>query len=237
MKSYYCLYFIFLTTISFSQQKTRAYLFAGEGSDERIFSKIKLDSSFETVSINFPVPGKRTSMTDYSRIISKQIDTSGPYIFIGVSLGGMICTELADYMKPEKIIIISSAKCRSVLPSRYKFMKILPLNKLIPKSVVKFEGRVLQPIVEPDRNKNKATFKSMMKNKNKTFMKRTVNMIINWDRQVYSDKIVHIHGTNDHTLPIKNIKTNYIIKNGSHMITLTRGDEINTLINSILQNN
>ncbi len=218
----------------FRQPTIKVYLFPGEGSDERIFSKLKLAPHFQILPVHFPIPGKGNSMEEYAAIISKQIDTTGTYVFISVSLGGMICTELADMLNPSKIIIISSAKCRNELPALYRFMSVIPINKIVPAGVIKFGAKVLQPVVEPDRNKNKATFKSMMENKNKTFIKRTVNMIINWKRQTYSNKIIHIHGSNDHTLPLKNIQADYIIKEGSHMMTLTRGDELNDLIISIL---
>ena len=221
--------------ITSAQNVTNVYFFPGQGSDERLFSKIKLDSNFRTIYITYPVPERKTTLTEYAIIISKQIDTSQKFILVGVSLGGMICTELADNFKPEKIIIISSAKCRKELPFRYRFQKVIPLNKLIPKRIIKIGAQVLQPIVEPDRKKNKAVFKSMLKSKTPKYYKRTVNMIINWDRKTYSEKIIHIHGTKDHTIPIRNVKYNYKIDKGSHMMTLTRGEEINELMKTILK--
>jgi hypothetical protein len=60
-------------------------------------------------------------------------------------------------------------------------------------------------------------------------------MIIRWKRTSNVKTIVHIHGTNDHTIPIRNVKNpNYIIENGSHMMTLTRANEISTLLNKEL---
>jgi pimeloyl-ACP methyl ester carboxylesterase len=231
------LFFVLLLNLRhslFSNTITTVYLFPGQGSDERLFSKIKLDSTFRIVNVVYPVPEKGTTMNQFAHVISKQIDTSGNYIFIGVSLGGMLCTEMADFMHPEKIIIISSAECSKELPFRYRFQKTIPLNKIIPKRLMKWGAQVLQPIVEPDRKKDKAVFKSMLKNKSPLYYKRTVDMIINWDRKKGNSSIIHIHGTNDHTIPIRNVKTDYTIKDGSHMMTLTRGDEINNIIRSIL---
>ena len=235
MKRVLLLLFLQLTQIVISQNITFVYFFPGQGSDERLFSKIKLDSNFRLIYIAYPVPEKRTTLKEYANVISKQIDTNQTYIFIGVSLGGMICTELADIFKPQKIIIISSAKCRKELPFRYRFQKTIPINKIIPGGLIKVGAQILQPIVEPDRKKDKAVFKSMLKSKSPKYYKRTVNMIINWDRKNYNDKIIHIHGTKDHTIPIRNVKVNYRIDKGSHMMTLTRGDEINELIKSILE--
>ena len=51
--------------------------------------------------------------------------------------------------------------------------------------------------------------------------------------EVVDQEFIHIHGTNDHTLPFKHIKPNYIIKGGSHMMTLTRGEEMSALLNRL----
>ncbi len=219
---------------AFSKETTTVYLFPGEGSDERIFSKIHFDSNYRVVHIVLPTPVKGTTMQQYAKIISSQIDTNGKYIFIGVSLGGMLCCELADYMQPEKIIIISSAKSCKELPFRYTFQKLVPLNKIVPKSWIKSGARFLQPLVEPDRKLHAAVFNSMLDSKNPDYYKRTVDMILNWNRKKSSDNIIHIHGTNDHTIPVKNVKADFKIKDGSHMMALTRGEEINLLIHKIL---
>lgn len=212
------------------------YLFPGQGSDERIFEEIKLEPHYRIINVVYPVPEANTSLKDFALQIGKQVDTSRRYIFIGVSLGGMISSELAEMMKPEKVIIISSAKCRDELPLRYKFQKKIPVYKLVPKAMIKMGAQILQPIVEPDRKKNKDTFKSMLGKKDKLYLKRTVGMIINWEKKTYNNKIIHIHGTNDHTLPYRKVKANYKVNKGSHMMTLTKGQEINLLINKILQN-
>lgn len=234
MRIFFLLIFFSMTHSAFSKNATTVYLFPGEGSDERIFSKIKFDTNYRVVYITLPTPVKGASMKDFARVISAQIDTNGKFIFIGVSLGGMLCAELADYMHPEKIIIISSAKSCKELPFRYRFQKIIPINKIVPKGMIKSGARFLQPIVEPDRKLHEAVFNAMLKSKNPDYYKRTVDMILNWKREKSNEKIIHIHGTNDHTIPIRNVKANYTIANGSHMMTLTRGDEINLLIQKIL---
>jgi pimeloyl-ACP methyl ester carboxylesterase len=173
-------------------------------------------------------------MREYAHLLSAQIDTSKNYILVGVSLGGMICSELMDFLKPEKTILISSAKSRKEFPLRYRFQKTFPLYKIVPRSLLKFGAQLLQPVVEPDRNKCKAIFKSMLRSKSPEYYKRTIDMILNWNREESAEKIIHIHGTNDHTIPIRNVTPTHQVENGSHLMTLTRGDEINKLLLSIL---
>lgn len=217
-----------------NKYKGTIYFFPGQGSDERLFEKIDPDSAYTYVYISYPVPDKKESLHNFAQRLSAQIDTTKPYVFIGVSMGGMIISELCDHMHPEKAIIISSAKCREELPFRYKFQKAIPLYKIFPAAVIKGGAKMLQPIVEPDRKKYKSIFKSMLSAKNKLYMKRSVGLIINWNKNNYSGKIIHIHGTKDHTLPLRKVKCNYVVQKGSHMMALTRGEEINELIKKIL---
>ncbi len=233
MRTFFLILFLtFATKYTYSQ--TNVYLLPGEGSDYRIFEKIRLDTNYKIIYIKLPTPNKGATMREYSTQIANQIDTSKKFILIGVSFGGMLCVEMADYLRPEKVIIISSAKSIKELPFTYRFQKAIPINKLTPAYIIKAGAKILQPIYEPDRNNNKETFKTMLNSHDKIYFKRTVNMIIGWKRKNYSSKIIHIHGENDHTIPIRNVKENYKIKNGSHMMTLTRGDEINCLLLKIL---
>ena len=173
-------------------------------------------------------------MKDFAESLIPLIDQDAPFILIGVSLGGMICTELADTLHPEKTILISSAKAWFELPGHYTFMRKLHLDRLIPKGMVKTGARVLQGIVEPDRKQDPETFKDMLKKKDPLYLKRTGQMIINWEREKYPQSIVHIHGDADNTIPLRNVQCDYVVQKGSHMMALTRADEISMIISEIL---
>jgi pimeloyl-ACP methyl ester carboxylesterase len=210
------------------------YLFPGQGSDERLFKHLELPAGYDTVHISYPVPDKHETLAEYAMRFIEEIDLSTPYILVGVSLGGMICTELSDTLSPLRTILISSAKSTHELPGRYTFQKHFRLNRIIPKRMTKGGARLLQGIVEPDRKHDKKTFKDMLKAKDPLYLKRTVDMIINWERTTYPDKIIHIHGNKDHTIPIKNVQYEYLIEEGSHMMMITRAGEINQIIDHIL---
>lgn len=221
----------FISVISFGQTPKTIYLFPGQGSDKRLFDSLAFDAKYKIKHIDYGMPEKGLKLKQFAKILAQQIDTTQPFVLIGVSFGGMICCELNEILNPEKVIIISSAKNNHELPMRYKFQKSVPLYKIFPAAVLARSARILQPIVEPDRNKQKETFKSMLGAKKPQYVKRTIAMIMTWDRTSNSKKIVHIHGTNDHTLPFRNVKPNHIVVNGSHMMTLTRAKEINILLN------
>lgn len=214
---------------------TIIYLFPGQGADERLFSALKFDDGYKVVHIVYPEPRQGETMASFAEVIKQQIDLNGKYVFVGVSLGGMIISELATITNPQQVILISSAKCRDELPRLYRLQGRLRINKAVPGSLTRYGAIFLQGIVEPDSWSNREIFQDMIKKKTPTYFKRTVNMIVNWDRKSPIENVVHIHGTGDHTLPIRFVKPDYVVEGGSHMMVLTRGEEINKLINEILQ--
>jgi len=218
------------------QQKTTIYCFPGQGSDVRLFDSIQVDTTiFKLEFIEYGTPDKGMDMKGFAYSLIHRIDTLHPYILLGVSLGGMICVELNEILNPQKTIIISSAKNRSELPLRYRFQKAVPVYRLIPKSLLLAGAKMMQPLVEPDRKKNKETFKSMLHTKSAVYMKRTIHLLIQWEREEIKKKVYHIHGDNDHTLPLKKIQNpDFIVENGSHMMTLTRGTEISRILNQLM---
>lgn len=217
-------------------EKKNIYLIPGQGADERLYKNLKLDTSiFKIHHIKYEIPYKEEDLKAYALRLSKQIDATKEFYLIGVSLGGMIATEINEILKPKRVIIISSAKCRGELPGQYTFQKKIPVYKIVPKGVIKQASFIMQPLVEPDRKNEKETCVAMLKAKDPTFLKRTVGMIVNWDRTTYDPNIIHIHGNNDHTINIKKVDYTYLIENGSHMMMLTRADEITEIIMSVIE--
>jgi pimeloyl-ACP methyl ester carboxylesterase len=227
-------FFLLAYTTNAYGQKPIIYLIPGQGSDSRIFSETNLGDEYEIRHIELWTPYENMSLETYARWLSVQIDTSTYFSLIGVSLGGMIATEMSTFLNPDKVIIISSAKNKQELPRRYTFQKWIPIYQIVPNRLAKKGAQILQPIVEPDRNNRKDIFVKMLKDKDPYFLDRTIAMIIMWDREKSPKGIIHIHGDNDHTIPYSNVAYDYLIKDGSHMMTLTRSAEINTLLVSIL---
>lgn len=236
MKLIFTLFYVLVFTFCMSQTKKTIYLFPGQGADARIFDSLSIDNSFHTKIVEYGIAEKDMSMATFAKQLSSEIDTSQPFILIGVSLGGMICVELSEILQPEKTIIISSVKNRNELPFRYKFQKAIPIYKLFPGKMLLIGAKILQPIVEPDRNKNKETFKQMLASKDALYMKRSIGLIINWERKINTKKVYHVHGAKDHTLPYRKIVApDFTVKKGSHMMTLTRAAEVSSILNDILK--
>lgn len=229
-------FYFFLPTFIMAQidQEKIIYLIPGQGSDERLFQNIEIEN-YEIRHIKFEVPEKKATMSRYAEQLAAQIDTTTRYSIIGVSLGGMLAIEMSKNMNPEEVILIASAKTVDEIPKLYKFFKKLPVHLLLGGRFYKFWTIALQPLYEPMPKEDQKMWRSMMKEKNPKFMKRAVRCIVGWDNEEYDkDKTLHIHGTKDKTLPLKNIKDPVVIENGTHVMTLINGKEISGIINKWL---
>ncbi|MDQ3110884.1 MAG: alpha/beta hydrolase [Bacteroidota bacterium] len=239
MKHLLVLFFIFFSLAELHASDSckvirRVYMIPGQGSDSRIFKNITIEGK-EVVLLEWVMPEKNETMNSLARRMAAQIDTTVPFAIVGVSLGGMVACEMNLFLNPQKVIIISSAGERNEIPLRYRFMKYVPVYKIIPARLIKSSARFAQSMVEPDRSNEAATCNAMLESKNKLFLKRSIHCIANWNPPpMDTTNIIHIHGSNDHTLPIRFVKADYAIKDGSHMMTLTRGKEISALLNELL---
>jgi pimeloyl-ACP methyl ester carboxylesterase len=209
------------------------YLLPGLGADHRLFDGLSIPGH-RFVYINLPIPRSDESMASYAMEISKQIDTSEKFVVIGVSLGGMIACELATILNPHKVVLISSARCNREIPNLYKLQARTGIVRVIPAWLLKYSAILLQGLYEPDGWKVRKIFRSMFRVKSAIYFKRTVNLIVNWDRTEINPDIIHIHGTGDRTLPFSLVKPHHVIEGGSHIMVYTRAKEINQILGQVL---
>ncbi len=224
----------YLLCTNLSAQNKKLYMIPGQGSDTRLFKHLVIEG-YDTVGINYVIPEKNEGMNDLARRMASEIDTTESFALLGVSLGGMLAMEMCSFMNPDKIILISSAKNENEIPKMYRMFRKLPINKIIGGNFLKFCTVLFQPIYEPLGKEDQILWRTMFKEKDPKFMKRASDCIINWEG--YANEgidILHIHGSKDRTLPIKNIGEHERIENGTHIMTLTEAEKISELVNGFL---
>lgn len=223
--------FLFLFSGDSSLPKQKLYLIAGHGSDITVYSKVIFPENVDTVHLHWIKPIKNESMHDYALRFAQKIDTTQNYSIMGLSLGGMIACEMTTFLNPDKVIIISSAAGRSELPVRYRMLRNFEMYRIFSGKFYKSMTKIAQLTFEPDRKNAEDVFDEMIKNKDPDFIKRGIHMIANWEGEYEkNEKIIHIHGTKDHTIPIRNTCTDLKIEGGSHMMILTEPEKITSLL-------
>ena len=204
----------------------RLYLIPGTGADERLFQALDL-RGYDTVNVRLPVAGPRETMAAYAaRVAREQIDTTRPFAMVGVSLGGMVATELAEQLSPEHVVIVASAKTRRELPPGYRLARYLPLYRIVGGRTVRWFTKRLQPVVEPMAEPQRDLFVDMIYAKDPRFLQRAVGLMVRWARTEAPAGITHVHGTEDKTLPYRHVAPDLVVRGEGHMLTYSRPEVV-----------
>lgn len=205
------------------------YAIPGLGTTKELFKNISIPNHQLRV-LDWPEPKKEYTLTDYSNEFLKQIDCSKPVSFIGVSFGGMLCSDLAERLSVEKVVLISSCKDTSEFPVLLKLVKYFPIYKLLPDTLIRAVAKAKRKFLGFEKIFDPVFYK-MTDSMPVNYFSYTISYIVNWNKNKSSINPIRIHGTNDKLLPIKKLQLCYSIKGGSHAMVLNNAEEINKILN------
>ena len=184
---------------------------------------------YNVIHIDWIFPLENENLQNYALRISKNIKDENA-ILIGLSFGGILSVEISKIKKFKKVFLLSSAKTKFEIPFYYRFLGKLNLLRIIPSSILKRLNSLTYLVFGAKTNFEKNLLKDIIKNTDKHFLKWALHQIMNWKNENYSENIVHIQGDSDLILPHNFIKYDYLIKDGTHFMTLNQSKEIETII-------
>ena len=216
-------------------KKIPIYFMPGLAAGPEIFTNLELDpEKFTLHYLKWINPISVAEKIDnYAYRLSKEIKEESP-ILIGVSFGGIMVQELAKFVNPKKVIIISSVKSPNELPGRFKFAKFTRIYKLFPIKIIENFEDYTKYFLGKSLKKKANLYKKYLYVRSKESLKWSIYTIIKWEQIKPIESIVHIHGDADMVFPIKNIENAIEIKNGTHAMILTKAKEISKIIDTVL---
>lgn len=208
----------------------KIYIFSGLGVDKRVFDTIDF-SGLNVEFIDWIDPLKDETFESYAKRISINFEKNS--ILIGLSFGGMLAVEVSKITLVKKVILIASAKTTNELPKWFLLAGKLKLNNMVPTALLKTTNFVTHWLLGVTTKNEKKLLKTIIKDTNSTFLKWAISKIVNWQNKFVPHNCIHIHGTNDRILPFKNIKTDFVIKNGGHFMTVNKAKELEKIIHNL----
>jgi pimeloyl-ACP methyl ester carboxylesterase len=213
------------------------YFISGIATDNRVYD-YPLQQIPGSVYLPFPPHHPSDTMESYVLKFLPHIDTSVPFNIVANSMGGIMTMELLRHIHPQKVILISSVKCRSEMPWHLRQLKYSRLHRLLPGqgfiAGVQYGSLFLREINRVPGMRELVV--QMAQNNTPGFLYWCVNAIVNWQGKTdYRKDIIHIHGTRDKMFPIRNIANTIAVPGGSHNMQLTRKEEITALLLQHLQ--
>ena len=208
------------------------YIFSGLGADEKVFKDLDL-SSYNVCFIKWVSASKDESLEEYAKRLLSQIKDKSP-ILIGLSFGGMVAIEVAKQIETQKVIIISSAKCKNEIPFYFRFIGKLNLHRLIPTRFLLNSNKLTDSIFGLAGISDKQLLKQILLDTDPSFLKWAIDKIVKWKNTKYPHNLYHIHGNKDRILPHYFIDANYYVKDGGHLIVVSKHKEISYILRSQL---
>lgn len=211
----------------------KVYFISGLGADRRAFFKIKLPPGYTPVYLDWITPLRKETLTQYAQRFSEAIEPKEELIIIGLSFGGMLACELAPFVNPKKIIIISSLANRQEQPWYFRLAGKFGLYKLISPALYR-NATLLHRFLGAGDREMKAIVYNYVKNADPDFIRWSLHVIVHWQHHDRLPNLYHIHGSRDHLLPIRYVRADYIIEKGGHLMIMNHANEVNKIINEIL---
>ncbi len=214
--------------------KQDCFIFSGLGADERVFEQIDF-GDFSPVFIPWEPVNPDQSFESYIQQLSKHISSENP-ILIGISFGGIIAQEISALFDNCPVLIIASIQTRKQLTPFMRFSGKIGLHKLIPMKRVLNNKPINHWLFGTKTENEKAILNQILADSDAVFTKWAIHQITQWKRtEPIPSSLLHIHGDADRIFKIGNVNPDYIIKGGTHFMTVSKHEEVSKVIREALE--
>lgn len=214
--------------------KISVYFMPGLAASSLIFERIVLpDSLFEVHLLDWELPVANESLKDYAKRMAEKITAPNP-VLIGVSFGGILVQEMAAFLNPLKVIIISSVKSNIEFPRRMKIVKTTKAYKLIPTSIFSNMEKLSAFSFGKSIAHRLKLYERYLSVRDVHYLDWAIERIVLWDRTQVDPNVIHIHGDADEVFPIQYIKDCIVVKGGTHIMILSKYKWMNENLPAII---
>ncbi len=215
----------------------RIFLIPGLGADKRIYKNIKAGTDDDDrIYVDWLLPYPKDTLTSYAQRLIDQYHITPGSVVIGNSLGGMLAVEIANKIKLDKVILISSIKTISEAPFYFTFFNWFPVYHLIPGSLFARMGKLIEPLFGKMYSVDAYLFNSMLQYTSPVFIKWAMRAALKWTNKTIPPNLYHITGNKDLIFYYQKIKDAIIIQGGTHIMIFDRAKDINPILANILSN-
>jgi thioesterase domain-containing protein len=202
--------------------KIPVYFMPGLAASPSIFERIELPKdTFEMHLLEWFLPNKNETLQSYAKRMAEKVKHDNA-VLVGVSFGGVLVQEMAQFLNLKKLIIVSSVKCNAELPRRLKFAKTTKAYKLLPTGLMQ-DVELLTKFAFGDVLKKKLKlYEQYLHRREKEYLDWAIEQMVCWERVEVDAKVIHIQGDADEVFTVKNIKKFINVKGGTHLMILNR---------------
>lgn len=215
------------------KEKT-VYFISGMCYNCKVFDQLRLPRGFRKQYIEWSTPQPEETLEEYSRKMASCIDTTRPFYLVGYSFGAVIMQEMLHFLQPHRSIIISSFKDKSEIPGLFQIVKNTHLAELIPDRLFNATDFITQAFNRLIYNASNDELSAYMTVTDPVYIRWAVEQITQWIPETHSQRLYHIHGTEDQIFPFTQINNALPVEDGDHLMVLKKAETVSSLLSSIL---
>ncbi|HAA12767.1 MAG TPA: hypothetical protein DCE41_14175 [Cytophagales bacterium] len=170
----------------------------------------------EIIPLEWFRPQWKEDFPSYASKLREQIKEDEPFSLLGVSMGGMIVTELAKITQPQHTFLIGSAKIWTEVPTFYRYIRWSPF--VIPYPIWQYffmRSRKADAAVDPTQLES---LLSMIKESDGYLFRWATTSVLRWRNEVLISNLSHMHGDQDPIFPKKYVQPHIWVPGGSHYL-------------------
>jgi alpha/beta superfamily hydrolase len=214
--------------------KISVYCMPGLAASSLIFERIALPQElFDVHLLDWELPIGDESLISYAKRMAEKITAPNP-VLIGVSFGGILVQEMAAFLSPQKVIIISSVKSNLEFPRRMKIAKTTKAYKLIPTSIFSNIEKLSTFSFGKSITQRLKLYERYLSVRDVYYLDWAIKNVILWEPTRVNPNVIHIHGDADEVFPIENIKKCIVVKGGTHVMILSKYKWLNENLPAII---
>ncbi|MFC5270959.1 alpha/beta fold hydrolase [Adhaeribacter terreus] len=206
------------------------YFISGLAADDRLFENLVLPPEYKIIHVKWIDPVKQEDLESYCHRLAAQIDTSAPFVLVGMSFGGMVAVELNKFLKPQQTILISSITTRSGLSLLLKTVDKLQLHKLVPGFIYTNFYPAAHWFFNARTKAQKKLVRSFMEKASRKLLVWSIDQVVGWKNEFVPENIFIINGQDDRVFPHQNTNAQVLINGGGHMMVHSKAAEISTVL-------
>ncbi len=209
------------------------YFISGLAADCRVFTHVELPQGFQKCFINWidPLPGE--SLSAYAIRLAGAIDTTQPFVIAGLSMGGMMATEIANHYHAAACLLLCSVPSYQHLPPYYALARRAGLHKIVPIGLLK-QVSMLKRDFTPDTKADKILLRQIVADSDPRFIRWAMGAVLQWKNEKIPSQLWQIHGSKDGILPMRYTRPTHILQGGNHLMIMSRAAEINQFFAEVL---
>jgi pimeloyl-ACP methyl ester carboxylesterase len=205
----------------------KVYLLPGVACDRRLFHHFLLPGH-EVRTLEWPAIPRGATLAQIAQRLSDSVDPGSDHVLVGVSMGGMVAQELALLTKPRKVVLISSVTGPHEWPPLLHHSRRFGLHRLITEFTMRSTWPIRQWWNKGDPEIARVLF-AMAVDQTAAQIRTSVDAILRWQGADWDGPIVRIHGDRDTLLPLR-FPVDHVVKGGSHVMVITRPQEVAGLV-------